>query len=345
MSFTLAELGQRFQGKVKGDPGYLISGVGSLQTAGPADIAFLVGLKYRNELPQTAAGAVILEAEVAQDFTGNCLVVENPYVCFAKVAGLLHPLPVAAPGVDASAVVHQQASIADTAWIGAHAVIGKRAAVGERAQIGPGCWIGDESVIGDDTRLHANVSVYANCFIGRRCIIKSGTVIGGDGFGYANDNGRWIRVPQLGRAIIGDDVSIGANATIDRGALEDTVIGNGVKLDNQVHIAHNVHIGNHSAIAGFVGVAGSTKIGKRCTFGGQVGISDHLQIADDVHVTGASVVTHSIREPGVYSSGTPLEENRTWRKNAARIRQLDDMARRLKRLEQQLSALSKGSES
>jgi UDP-3-O-[3-hydroxymyristoyl] glucosamine N-acyltransferase len=221
-------------------------------------------------------------------------------------------------------------------------VIESGALIGRGAVISAGCYLGRNAVIGDETWLHAHVTIGADCVLGHRCIVHSGAVIGSDGFGYARDGARWEKTPQLGRVQIGDDVEIGANTAIDRGALSDTVIERGVKLDNLIHIAHNVHIGEDTAIAACVGIAGSTRIGKRCTLAGQVGVVGHIEITDDVHITGATVVSHTIREPGTYSSGTPLESYSSWLKNAVRMRQLDDMARRLKKLEQKLSVLSEG---
>jgi UDP-3-O-[3-hydroxymyristoyl] glucosamine N-acyltransferase len=342
MGATLAELAHRCHGELRGDPDYQVERIATLATAGPHDIAFVAGEKYYPQLAVTHAGAVVLGHTDAGLYSGNALLSENPRLCFTRVAAMLHP-PVRPPaGLHASAVADASAEVAEDAAIGPLAIIESGAQVGRGAVIGAGCYIGTGAVIGDGTWLHAQVTIGADCVLGQRCIVHSGAVIGSDGFGYARDGARWEKTPQLGRVLVGDDVEIGANTTIDRGALDDTVIERGVKLDNLVHIAHNVHIGEDTAIAACVGIAGSTRVGRRCTLAGQVGVVGHIEITDDVHITGAAVVSHTIRAPGTYSSGTPLEAYSSWLKNAVRMRQLDDMARRLKKLEQQLSALSEG---
>lgn len=342
MGATLAELAHRCHGELRGDPDYQIERIAALETAGPHDIAFVAGGKYYAQLVVTHAGAVVLGNADAGLYSGNALLSENPRLCFTRVAAMLHP-PVRPPaGFHASAVVDAAADVSADAAIGPQAVIESGARIGRGAVIGAGCYIGRGAVIGDGTWLHAQVTIGADCVLGQRCIVHSGAVIGSDGFGYARDAARWEKTPQLGRVVVGDDVEIGANTAIDRGALEDTVIEHGVKLDNLIHIAHNVRIGEDTAIAACVGIAGSTHVGKRCTLAGQVGVVGHIEITDDVHITGAAVVSHTIREPGTYSSGTPLEAYSSWLKNAVRMRQLDDMARRLKKLEQKLSALSEG---
>lgn len=342
MGATLADLAHRCHGELRGDPDYRINRIATLEAAGPHDIAFVAGEKYLPQLAVTHAGAVVLGNADAGLYSGNMLLSENPRLCFTCVAAMLHP-PVRPPvGVHAKAAIQTSADIAADAAIGPHAVVESGARVGRGVVIGAGCYVGRGAVIGDGTWLHANVTVGADCVLGQRCIVHPGAVIGSDGFGYARDGARWEKTPQLGRVMIGDDVEIGANTTIDRGALGDTVIERGVKLDNLIHIAHNVHIGEDTAMAACVGIAGSTRVGKRCTLAGQVGVVGHIEIADDVHVTGATVVSHTIRQAGTYSSGTPLESYSSWLKNAVRMRQLDDMARRLKKLEQKLSVISEG---
>jgi len=342
MGTTLAELARRCYGELHGDPDHEIHRIAALETAGPHDIAFIAGKKYRTQLSVTRAGAVVLAKDDVGLYSGNMLLSENPRLCFTRVAAMLHP-PVRPPiGIHVNAVVDASANVSKDAAIGSYAVIESGAHIGRTAVIGAGCFIGRGAVIGDETWLHPNVTIGADCVIGQRCIIHPGAVIGSDGFGYARDGARWEKTPQLGRVTIGDDVEIGANTTIDRGALGDTVIERGVKLDNLIHIAHNVHIGENTAMAACVGIAGSTRVGKRCTFAGQVGVVGHIEIADDVHITGATVVSHTIRNAGTYSSGTPLETYSSWLKNAVRMRQLDDMARRLKKLEQKLSVHSEG---
>jgi UDP-3-O-[3-hydroxymyristoyl] glucosamine N-acyltransferase len=344
MPYTLAEIVRRFGGELRGDPDCRIEGVGPLHAAGPGEITFLASAKYRANLDVTRAGAVILLPEMAELFSGNRVLASNPYAYFAKVAGLLHPLCVHEGGRHPTAVVDDGAQVPASAWIGAQAVVEAGAQIGERAQIGPGCWVGEGSLIGDDTRLYGNVSVYPGCRIGARTVVHSGAVIGADGFGFAREGDRWLRIPQLGGVEIGEDVSIGANTTIDRGTFDDTVIENGCILDNLIQIAHNVSVGQATAMAGCSAVAGSTRIGKRCTLAGRAGIADHLEIADDVHIAATSLVSHSIREPGLYSASLPVEEARQWNKNVARFRQLDSIARRLKKLEQEMAILTKGSE-
>jgi UDP-3-O-[3-hydroxymyristoyl] glucosamine N-acyltransferase len=342
MGATLAELARCCHGELRGDPDFQVERVATLETAGPHDIAFVAGQKYYAQLAATRAGVVVLGHADAGQFSGNALLSENPRLCFTRVAAMLHPPARPPAGCHASAVVDASAGVAADAAIGPQAVIERGARIGHGVVVGAGCYIGSDVVIGDGTWLHAHVVIGAACILGERCIVQPGAVIGGDGFGYARDGVRWEKTPQLGRVVIGDDVEIGANTTIDRGALDDTVIERGAKLDNLIHIAHNVRIGEDTAIAACVGIAGSTRIGKRCTLAGQVGIVGHIEITDDVHVTGAAVVSHTIREPGTYSSGTPLETYPNWLRNAVRMRQLDDMARRLKKLEQKLSALSEG---
>ncbi len=342
MGATLAELARCGHGELRGNPDYRIERIARLEKAGPHDIAFVAGEKYHAQLAVTRAGAVVLEHADAGLHSGNALLSDNPRLCFTRVAARLHP-PVRPPvGLHKSVVIGINTEVAADAAIGPQTVIESGARIGNGVVIGAGCYIGRDAVIGDGSWLHAQVSIGDACVLGRRCIVHPGAVIGSDGFGYARDGVRWEKTPQLGRVLVGDDVEIGANTAIDRGAIEDTVIERGVKLDNLIHIAHNVHIGEDTAIAACVGIAGSTHIGKRCTLAGQVGVVGHIEITDDVHITGAAVVSHTIREPGTYSSGTPLEAYSSWLKNAVRMRQLDDMARRLKKLEQQLSALSEG---
>lgn len=341
MTYTLGELAAHVQGTLKGDADCEIDSVASLQSAVAGQLTFITSKEYSALLTNTSASAVVL----SEDFIGECpvsaIVCNNPHLAFTKIAQLLNPIEDVLSSIHESAVIDDSASIDDSAFIGANCVIGPGVVIGSGVYVGPGCTIGSDSVIGDSCRLISNVTLCDHIIIGRRAIIHPGVVIGADGFGLSNDDGVWLKVPQLGKVTIGDDVEIGANTTIDRGALDDTVIGNGVKLDNQIQIAHNVQIGDHTAVAGCVGIAGSAHIGNSCTIGGGVGILGHLHIVDDVHVTAMSLVTKSITEPGVYSSGTPLQENREWHRNFVRYRQLDDMAKRLKHLEKQLALMEK----
>lgn len=342
MSATLAELANLCHAELRGDPKLRIHRVATLESAGKEDIAFVTGEKHSAKLAGSKAGAVILTDQDAVRHPGNALVCSNPRLCLAKVAALLHPPMSAVAGHHATAVISDTALIGADVAIGPHAVIEAGAEIGIGATIGSGCHIGAGAKIGAGSRLVAHVSIGERCILGERCIVQPGAVIGSDGFGYARDGSQWQKILQLGRVVVGDDVEIGANTTIDRGAIDDTVIERGVKLDNLIHVAHNVHIGADTAIAACVGIAGSTRIGQRCTIAGQVGIVGHIEITDDVHITGATVVSHSIRQAGTYSSGSPLEPYQSWLKNAVRMRQLDDMARRLKRLEQKLISFSEG---
>lgn len=334
---SLAELAEYVGAELRGDAHLRIEGVATLQNAGPTQISFLANSRYRRYLAASAAGAIVLTREEAENCKSNCLITKNPYLAFARIAALFNPPAQWQPGIAPSAVIDPGAKIDACAHIGANAVIGRGVEIGAQVFVGPNCVIEDEVVIGDGTCLRANVTLCRGVSIGRNGLIHPGVVIGGDGFGLANDAGRWVKVPQLGGVTVGDDVEVGANTSIDRGALEDTVIEDGVKLDNQIQVAHNVTIGAHTAIAGCVGIAGSTEIGKRCQIGGGVGIVGHLKIVDDVHITAMSLVTGNITQPGVYSSGTPLELNQQWHKNAVRFRQLDELARRIRALEQSLN--------
>jgi len=342
VALTLGDLAKRVGGEVFGDKDCIIKGVATLKSATPGDITFLSDMRFLKYLPQTSASAVILNEKDKDDCPVNALVVENPYATYAYVAQILRPLAPFSRDIHPSADVNARATVHKTAWIGPHVTIGAGASIAANVFVGPGCVIGENVEIGDDTRLIANVVICHETRIGKRSWIHPGAVIGSDGFGFANDKGRWIKIPQLGRVLIGDDVDIGANTTIDRGALEDTVLEGGVKLDNQIQIAHNVHIGAHTAIAACTGIAGSTIIGKRCAIGGGVGIVGHLRIVDDVHITATTFVSKSILQPGIYSSGTPLETNHQWRKNHIRMKQLDDMARRIRDLEKIVNEKFKG---
>lgn len=342
MSITLTELARRIGARLVGDGNSVISGVATLAGALPGTITFLTNPRYRKHLQATQAGAVILREDDLEFCPTSALVVANPHLAFARAAELFVPAADAAPGIHPTAVVADTARIEPGASIGAHTVIGAGCVIGADVVIGPGCVLEHDVSIGAATRLVANVTIYYGCRIGARGLIHAGAVIGSDGFGFANDRGTWIKVPQLGAVVVGDDVEIGANTSIDRGAIEDTLIEDGVKLDNQIQVAHNVRVGAHTIMAGCVGVAGSAIIGKHCAIGGGAGIVGHLEIADGVTITGMSMVTKSLKEPGVYSSGTPLDHSEQWHKNAVRFKQLDEMARRLKQLEKELEELKKG---
>jgi UDP-3-O-[3-hydroxymyristoyl] glucosamine N-acyltransferase len=335
---TLGEIaavaGARLQGC---DAATVVAGVAPLHRAEPGQLSFLTHPRYRSYLATTRATAVILAPEDARDCPAPAVVAANPHVAYARAAMLFEPQVEARRGIHPTAWVSPTAHVAADSWIGPHCSVEAGAAIESGVLVGPGCVIGEQAVIGENSRLVARVTICHRVRLGRRVLAHPGAVIGSDGFGLALDGeGRWLKVPQLGSVRIGDDVEIGANTTIDRGALEDTVIEDGVKLDNQIQIAHNVRIGAHSALAGCVGVAGSARIGRHCMVGGGVGIAGHLEIADRVQVTGMSLVAQSIAEPGIYSSGLTVEPNRLWNKISARLRRLDELFRRLAALEKKI---------
>ncbi len=333
MGLLLGELAERLGAELHGDCTDRVEAVATLERAQPGDISFFSNRRYKKHLLETAATAVILARHDLDECPVASLVVENPYLGYARAAAIFNPSPDPPHGIHPSARVEADACVHATAWVGPNAIIESNAHVGEGAYIGPMSVVGKGARVGPGTCLVANVILCHGVEIGSRGVIHPGVVIGADGFGIANDNGVWVKVPQLGSVKVGDDVEIGANTSIDRGALEDTVIELGVKLDNQIQIGHNVRIGAHTAIAGCVCIAGSARVGSRCTIGGAVSIGGHLEIADDVHITGGTLVPKSITRPGIYSSGLMALDNRSWKRAHARFSQLDDMARRLKALE------------
>jgi UDP-3-O-[3-hydroxymyristoyl] glucosamine N-acyltransferase len=337
--YKLHEIASMLGAELWGDANHEIDGVASLDQASSSQIGFLVRSDYLGELENSSAGAVIVGKEYADLVKGNALVLSNPYLGYAKATRLFDNKPVSNAGNHATAIIGQSAQVDKTAAIGAHAVVEAGAIIEANVEVGSGCYIGANVVLGANSTICANVSIYHGVTIGKRAIIHSGSVIGADGFGFASDEGRWEKIAQLGSVAIGDDVEIGACTTIDRGALNNTVIENGVKIDNQVMVAHNVRIGAHTAIAGCVGISGSTKIGRHCTIAGGVGFVGHISIVDHTHITCMAMVTKSITEPGSYSSGTGLMPTREWKKSAVRIRQIDDLYKRIKELEQQLVKL------
>ena len=345
MGYTLRELAERLGAELHGDAGCVVHEVATLGRASPGSLTFLHNRRYLTELPSTKASAVILAPDHLSGCPANALVLENPYLGFARAAALLVRSDSIPGGRHSTAWVSEDAVVRPSAWVGPQSVIGEGARIGDRTFIGPGCLVDHGAAVGADCRLVANVTLCRGIRVGDRALLHPGVVVGADGFGIANDDGVWVKVPQTGSVEIGDDVEIGANTTIDRGALEDTVIECGVKLDNLVQIGHNVRVGAHTAIAACVAVGGSARIGERCTIGGAASIAGHLEIADDVHLTATSAVPNSIHRPGVYSSGMPVQENRDWRKNMARLRHLDALARRVKRLEQWLAELMPGKRS
>jgi len=332
VELTAAALAERFALGLKGSGEATVSGVATLANAGPAQLSFLSNPRYRAQLATSHAGVVVMRADDAGEYAGTALVAKDPYVAFAKIAALFDPPPPLRPGVHASAVVDPSASVDPQAQVDAFCSIGARARIGAGAVVGPGCVVGDDCEVGEGCVLVARVTLVRRVRLGRRVLVHPGAVLGADGFGLAMDDGHWIKVPQQGGVVVGDDCEIGANTTIDRGAIEDTVLGEDVRLDNQIQIGHNVRIGAHTAMAGCAAVAGSATIGRHCLVGGAAGILGHLEVCDRAVITAMSLVTHSIREPGEYSSGTPLMPNREWRRNAARFRQLDTLARRVNAL-------------
>lgn len=336
--FTAGELAARFGCELRGDPAVRVTGVCTLQHGREGLLSFLANDSYRRYLSDTAASVVVVAPRDAGEVPGTALIHADPYLIYARIAALFAPPRAAARGVDAHATVAPEATVAATAYVGPHAVIGAGAVVGERVRIGPGCVLAEGVRIEADSELVARVYLGPGVRLGRRVLLHPGVTVGADGFGQVYDGERWLKVPQLGSVRIEDDVEIGANTTIDRGAVEDTVLETGVKLDNQIQVGHNVHIGAHTVIAGCVGISGSTRIGRHCMIGGGVGIGGHLEIADGVTITGMTMVTHSLTAPGVYSSGVPVAPNRTWRRNAMRFQHLDELARRLSALERRLAS-------
>jgi UDP-3-O-[3-hydroxymyristoyl] glucosamine N-acyltransferase len=330
---TLSTLAAHTGARLEGDGATIVRRVGTLEHAAADAIAFLTNPKYRDQLGATRAAAVIVGTDDAASTSLPRLVSANPYATYAKVAALLHPDAVPAPGVHGLAVVDPSARVAADASIGAHAVIGARASIAAGASVGPGCVVGDDASIGEHTVLRANVVLYPRCVIGARTVVHAGAVIGADGFGMAEEGGRWLRIPQIGRVVIGDDCEIGANTTIDRGAIEDTVLEDDVKLDNQIQIGHNCTIGRHTAIAGCVGIAGSVRIGPNCQIGGAAMISGHLTLPEGTVVSGGTFIAATPDAPGKYTSVFPTLPHRQWRRVASQLRHLDELAERLRALE------------
>jgi UDP-3-O-[3-hydroxymyristoyl] glucosamine N-acyltransferase len=333
MSWSLGELAVRFGCELRGDPGQRIDSVASLASAASHCVGFATHAAWREALRATRLAAVVVTPELAADCPTSALVNANPHVVFARIAAQLHPRARAVPGRHPSAVIDPTARIDATAEVGAFVMVGAGAVIGARCRIGPHCIVGDHAQTGADTELVANVMLCERAIIGADCILHPGVVIGSDGFGNARGNEGWVKVPQLGTVRVGNNVEIGANTTVDRGALDDTVIEEGVRLDNQIQVAHNVFIGAHTAIAACTGIAGSTRIGRRCMIGGGTGIGSQLVIADDIIITGFGMVSHSLQKPGVYSSVLPVEEVRVWRRIVARFKRLDVLASRVRKLE------------
>lgn len=330
---TLGEIISRLGGELQGDPAVPVVCVATLEKAGKGAVTFLANPRYEAQLRATKASAVVIGRDVALPDGLAAIRSDNPYLYFARLSALLNPPKCVDNGVHGSAVIHPNAQLSERVSAGAHVVVDDGARIGGGSVLHHNVVVGYGAVIGNDCVLHPGVIVYPGCIIGDRVTLHAGVVVGADGFGIAWDADHWEKVPQVGRVIIGDDVEVGANTTIDRGAIDDTVIERGVKLDNLIQIAHNVHVGEHTAIAACVGVAGSTRIGRRCRIGGASGIAGHLNIADDVEVSAHTLITKSITHAGTYTGAYPFEPNRDWRKNAATLRNLADLAHRVRELE------------
>ncbi len=326
----LGSLAERFALRLYGDPDTRVTGVGTLEAGLPGQLGFLANPRYRNALATTQLSAVVLSASDREHCARPTLVAANPYAAFARIAALFEPAPRAFRGVHPSSVIDPTATVHPDAGIGPMCTVGARSQISAGAQIGPGCVIGDDCVVGAESVLVARVTLVTRVSLGQRVLVHPGAVLGADGFGLAFDAGSWVKVPQLGGVAVGDDCEIGANTTIDRGAMENTVLEEDVRLDNQIQIGHNVHIGAHTAMAGCSMVAGSARIGRYCLIAGGVGIAGHLQIADRVTVQAMSLVSHSLRGPGEYASGIPVQESRLWRRTVGRLRRLDSGARKAK---------------
>lgn len=334
INYQLDAIAAQFGGQVLGDGATLINQVATLESAQVGHLTFLANSRYRAQLATTHATAIIVRTSDAESTALPRIACADPYLYFAKVSAFLNPPQQFQSGIHASAVIGEGAQIHSTAHIGAHVEIGARVKIGAGSAVLAGCCIGADTVLGEHALLYPRVVIYHNCVLGNRLIVHSGAIIGSDGFGLALDEGRWLKIPQIGRVVIGDDVEIGANTTIDRGALDDTVIGNGVKLDNQIQISHNVRIGEHTVMAGASGVAGSGIVGRYCRIGGHSGILGHIEIADHVEISSHTMIGKSIREAGTYTGIFPFSSAQAWRKNAAQVRHLDELVKRVKALEQ-----------
>ena len=333
MAISLGELAEQFDCELIGDPDVQVERLGSLVDAGPDALSFLASDAFREQLPSTKAAAVILKADDASNCPVAAFVSEDPYATYARMAGAVCPPPAYEPGIHKTAVVAESATVSSSAHVAANAVVEEDVEIGDNVYIGPGAVIGPGCRIGRDSRVFANATLLRDVVVGERCILQPACVIGSDGFGNAMTPDGWVKVPQVGGVRIGNDVEIGSGCTIDCGAVGDTVIGNGVRMDNQVHIAHNVKVGDHTAMAACVGISGSVTIGKRCMFAGMSGAAGHLEICDDVIVLGKAVITKTIKKPGAYAGLFPAEDVRTWNRRVASLRRLDKLQSRVSELE------------
>ena len=335
----LKDIAEKIGAKLCGNGEIEIKRVANLKTAGDGEISFLSDPKYKDVLINSKCSAVIVREYDLEHVKSAALVVKDPYLGFAKVAQLLDSTPAIAVGIAPSAVIAPSAKLGNNVAVGANACISEGAVIGDDAQIGAGCFVGPNAVIGKGTKLYPNVNVYHDVVIGDHCLFQSGAVIGGDGFGYANDRGQWVKIPQTGRVVIGNMVEVGACTCIDRGAIDDTVIEDNVIIDNLCQVAHNVHIGYGTAVAGGTTFAGSVKIGKFCIIGGTSVFNGHIEICDQVTISGMCMVMRSIDKPGIYSSGIPAQSNKEWRITAARVLHINDMYHKVNDLEKQVAIL------
>lgn len=336
MTQTLAQLAGLLGAQMVGDDSLTIKRLATFDSAVEGDITFVSDKKLLSQLASCDASAIVLPTSVMEGYQGNALFMDNPYVGYAMLASIFDTTPNLSVNIANSASIDSSAKIGNNVAIAENVVIGAHAEIGDNCQIFANVVIGQQVKIKQQTKIYPNVTVYHDSEIGQRCIIHANTVIGSDGFGNAPYQGKWVKIPQIGRAIIGDDVEIGASTTIDCGALSDTIIRDGVRIDNQCQIAHNVVIGEHTAIAGGTNIAGSTKVGKSCIIGGGVAMNGHITIVDNVIITGHSMVVRSISEPGTYSSGVPATKNKQWRKNTAYVLKIDELFQRVKQLEKKL---------
>lgn len=329
MSATLAELSKVSGASLVGNPECVIKNVNTLSLAKSGEITFLSNRRYTHLLSQTKASAVVLSEDDSNNCPTNALVSHNPYLVYAKIVNHLYPMKRYNANIDESAVIGQKCNIDDTSTISANVVVGDNVIIGAETYIGPGCVIGDNTSVGENATLYANVTILHDVVIGKNVVLHPGVVIGADGFGFALDDEEWLKIPHIGSVTLGDDVEVGANSTIDRGVIENTVVCDGVKIDNQIQIGHNVYIGENTAIAACVGIAGSARIGKRCQIGGASNISGHIEVTDDVIITGMSAVANTIKVPGVYSSGIPITDNKTYKRNVIRFKSLDKIIKNI----------------
>lgn len=342
MSYTIEEVAQNIEANIVGDSSVKLTHVADLEDATAGSLSFLSSLQYLDKLKLTQASAVIVPQEFVEDCPSVALVSTNPYLSFARAANLLHPQNNYIAGIHPTALIHDECDIGENVFIGPNVVVNEKCVIEDNCYIGAGTIITAPATIGEGSRLIARVTIVGPTIIGSRCIIHPGAVLGSDGFGLADNQGVWEKIPQLGRVILGDDVEVGVNTAIDRGALKDTIIGNGVKLDNQIQIAHNVVIGDHTAVAGCTGIAGSAVIGKHCAIGAAAGIKGHITIADGVQISGMSAVRQSIDKPGLYSSGTALQDIKSWLRSSARIKEIDKLFKQVNSITKQLEKLDKG---